>query len=213
MILIYSCNDLSCISSDCSFFSRFLILLILVLSSTTPVCLSTSSNNFPLLTTFSKDTVGLVKQNLRNFWEWIPSINCVFMCLSTFSKLLLLAIDLRQLQNCWKVSYFIMLIRLFLWIRNILLLFLFKILGQWPILFPYLETWKNLINMVPCHNSLLYSVPFCSIYPLDHLIILTQEDIRFPVFPERFILLLEKVSYFRTKLWILLKPIASPSLT
>ena len=95
---------MSCICSDGSFFSRFLISLIFLLSSTTPACSSTSSNSVPLLTTSSRDTVGLVKQNLRNFWEWVSNINCVFVCLPSFSKLHLLAIDLRRLQNCCTVS-------------------------------------------------------------------------------------------------------------
>ena len=73
--LICSCNDLSCIYCDFSFFCRFLILLILVVSLTTPVSLSTFSNNFPLLTTSSRDPVRLVQQNLRNFWECVPNIN------------------------------------------------------------------------------------------------------------------------------------------
>ena len=102
--LICSCNDLSFIYSNCSFFSRFLISLIILQSSTTPVCSSNSSKKFPLLTTSSRDTIELVKQNLHNFWEWVPNINCVFMCLSSFSKLHLLAIDLRRLQNCCTVS-------------------------------------------------------------------------------------------------------------
>ena len=99
--LICSCNNLSCICSDCSFFSRFLISLILLLPSTASFCSSTSSNNFHLLTTSSGDTVRLVKQNLRSFGEWVPNINSVFMCLSLFSKLHLLAIDLKRLQNCF----------------------------------------------------------------------------------------------------------------
>ena len=102
--LISSCNDLSCICSDCSFFSRFLISVILLLASSTLVCSSASSNNFPLLTTSSRDTVEQVKQNLSNFWKWVPNIDCFFMCLSSFSKLHLLAIDLRWMQNCCNVS-------------------------------------------------------------------------------------------------------------
>ena len=53
--MICSCNNLRCICSDCSFFSRFLISLILLLPSTTPFCSPTSSNNFPQLTTSSRD--------------------------------------------------------------------------------------------------------------------------------------------------------------
>ena len=98
-LLICSCNDLSCIYCDCSFFCRSLILLILLVSLTTPICLSTFSNNFPLLTTSLRDPVRLVKQNLCNFWEWVPNSNCFFMFLSNFLKVHLSAIDLRRLQN------------------------------------------------------------------------------------------------------------------
>ena len=79
--LICSYDDLSCICSNCLFFSWFLISLILFLSSTTPVYSSFSSNNFPLLTTSLRDTLGLIKQNcvvFQNGFLILTAFLCVY---------------------------------------------------------------------------------------------------------------------------------------
>ena len=53
----------------------------------------------------SRDTVGLVKQNLRKFWEWVLILTA-FLCVYHHSRncICLVAIDLRQLKNCCTIS-------------------------------------------------------------------------------------------------------------
>ena len=66
---------------------------------TLDVDLMSSANN---LNSIAKSP-RINKAELHSFSEWVPNINCVFMCLPSFSKLHLLAIDLRWLQNCCSI--------------------------------------------------------------------------------------------------------------